>query len=158
MAYFDRTLQVMVTGTFLCARAAYPLMAARKKGSIVNVASIAALAALPRRNAYGAAKAGILSLTRTLACEWAPDGIRVNAVAPGYIATPMIQGLIDRGSIDPAKLTLRIPMSRLGTAEDVADAIHFLASDAARYVTGTTLSVDGGWLAFGASTDAHGEG
>jgi len=149
MEYFDRITKVIVNGTFLCSRAAYHPMAARNKGSIVNVGSIAGLVGLPRRNAYGAAKAGVHSLTRSLACEWAATGIRVNAVAPGYIATSMVKGLIDKGKVDTARLERRIPMGRLGTPEEVADAIFFLASDGARYITGSTLSVDGGWAAFG---------
>lgn len=154
MVYFDRITRVILNGTFLCSRAAFHPMAARKKGAIVNVGSIAGLVGLPRRNAYGAAKAGVISLTRALASEWAPSGIRVNAVAPGYIATPMVQGLIERGTVVSARLCRRIPMGRLGTPQDVADPILFLASDAARYVTGATLSVDGGWAAFGDAGNA----
>lgn len=154
MVYFDRITKVIINGTFLCSRAAFHPMAARKSGAIVNVGSIAGLAGLPRRNAYGAAKAGVHSLTRALASEWAQYGIRVNAVAPGYIATSMVQGLVEQGKVDSARLCRRIPMGRLGTPEDVADPILFLASDAARYVTGVTLSVDGGWAAFGDAGNA----
>ena len=149
MAYFDKITRVILNGTFLCSRAAYHPMAARGKGAIVNVGSIAGMVGLPRRNAYGAAKAGIVSMTRALACEWAAQGIRVNAVAPGYIATPMVKSLVEGGHVDTGRLSRRIPMARLGTPEEVADPILFLASDAARYVTGATLSVDGGWAAFG---------
>ncbi|RUZ77979.1 SDR family oxidoreductase [Mesorhizobium sp. M7A.F.Ca.US.006.01.1.1] len=149
MQYFDRITKVIVNGTFLCSRAAYHAMERGGKGAIVNVGSIAGLVGLPRRNSYGAAKAGVHSLTRSLACEWASKGIRVNAVAPGYVATSMVKGLIDKGAIDPARLSRRIPMGRLGTPEEIAEAILFLASDSARYITGSTLSVDGGWAAFG---------
>lgn len=154
MQYFDRITKVIINGTFLCSRAAYHPMARGNKGSIVNVGSIAGLVGLPRRNAYGAAKAGVHSMTRSLACEWASKGIRVNAVAPGFIATSMVKGLIDRGALDPTRLERRIPMGRLGTPEEVADAILFLASDSARYITGSTLSVDGGWAAFGEAGNA----
>ncbi len=149
MRYFDRITKVIVNGTFLCSRAAYHLMVRGGQGAIVNVGSIAGLVGLPRRNAYGAAKAGVHSLTRALACEWASKGIRVNAVAPGYVATAMVKGLIEKGKVDPARLSRRIPMGRLGTPEEIAEAILFLASDSARYITGSTLSVDGGWAAFG---------
>ena len=154
MAYFDKITQVIINGTFLCSRAAYHPMAKQGGGSIVNVGSVAGLVGLRRRNAYGAAKAGVHSMTRSLACEWAPMGIRVNAVAPGYIATPLVRKLVDRGSIDEDLLARRIPMARLGTPEEVADAILFLASDKARYITGSVLSVDGGYAAFGDSGNA----
>lgn len=154
MKYFDRITKVMINGTFLCSRAAFPAMAARKSGAIVNVGSVVGLVGFPRRNAYGAAKAGVHSLTRALACEWASHGIRVNAVAPGYIATAIVQGLVDKGLVDSARLSRRIPMGRLGRPEEVADAILFLASDSARYITGSTLSVDGGWAAFGDAGNA----
>ncbi len=154
MEYFDRITKVIVNGTFLCSRAAYHPMAARRKGAIVNVGSIAGLVGLPRRNAYGAAKAGVHSLTRALASEWAAQGIRVNAVAPGFIATSMVQGLVERGIVDEARLSRRIPMGRLGTPDEVAEAILFLASDSARYITGSVLSVDGGWAAFGDAGNA----
>lgn len=154
MQYFDRITKVIVNGTFLCSRAAYPAMAARNSGAIVNVGSVVGLAGFPRKNAYGVAKAGVHSLTRALACEWAAQGIRVNAVAPGYIATSMVQGLIDKGQVDSGRLSRRIPMGRLGKPEEVADAILFLASDSARYITGSILSVDGGWAAFGDAGNA----
>jgi len=154
MAYFDRITRVIVNGTFNCSRAAYKAMVGNGGGAIVNVGSIAGLLGLPRRNAYGSAKAGVHSMTRALACEWASVGIRVNAVAPGYILTPMVKSLVDKGAADVGRLSRRIPMGRLGTPEEVADAILFLASDAARYVTGSILSVDGGWAAFGDSGDA----
>lgn len=149
MQHFDRITRVILNGTFLCSRAAYQIMARRRRGSIVNVGSIAGLVGLPRRNAYGAAKAGVHSLTRALASEWARDGIRVNAVAPGYIATAMVKGLVELGVTDAARLEHRIPAGRLGTPEEVADAVWFLASEKARYITGSILSVDGGWAAFG---------
>lgn len=154
MKYFDRITKVMINGTFLCSRAAYPAMATRKSGAIVNVGSVVGLVGFPRRNAYGAAKAGVHSLTRALACEWASQGIRVNAVAPGYVATSLVQGLVDKGLVDSDRLSRRIPMGRLGKPEEIADAILFLASDSARYITGSTLSVDGGWAAFGDAGNA----
>lgn len=155
---FRRVVSVHLDGTFLVSREAARLMLPRGGGAIVNVASIAALGGIPRRNAYGAAKAGIAAMTRAMACEWAGQGLRVNAVAPGYVATELVARLAAEGGVDLAAIRRRVPMGALGTPEAIADAVVFLASDAARYVTGTTLAVDGGWSAFGSFGDAHQEG
>jgi NAD(P)-dependent dehydrogenase (short-subunit alcohol dehydrogenase family) len=151
---FERILSIHLTGTFLFSREAHALMAPRCKGSIVNISSIAGLSGLPRRNAYGAAKAGIAAMTRSMACEWASAGIRVNAVAPGFVATALVKKLEADGFVDTARLNRRIPMGRLARPEEIAEAIYFLSSGAASYITGTILSVDGGWTAFGDSGDA----
>lgn len=145
---FDRVVDIHLRGTFLMCREASRLMAGTG-GAIVNISSIAGITGLPRRNAYGAAKAGIVALTRSLAGEWAGEGIRVNAVAPGFTETALVKKLADAGSVDADRLKRRIPMGRLGRPEEIAEAIHFLASDAASYITGALLSVDGGWVAFG---------
>lgn len=155
---FRRVLSVHLDGAFLVSREAARLMLPRRAGAIVNIASIAGLGGIPRRNAYGAAKAGIAAMTRAMACEWAGGGLRVNAVAPGYVATELVAKLAAEGGLDLAAIRRRIPMGALGAPEAIADAVVFLASDAARYVTGTTLAVDGGWSAFGGFGDAHQEG
>lgn len=155
---FRRVLAVHLDGAFLVSREAARVMLPRRKGAIVNVASIAALAGIPGRNAYGAAKAGIVAMTRAMACEWAGQGLRVNAVAPGYVATELVARLEAEGAVDLAAIRRRIPMGALGEPEAIADAVAFLGSDAARYVTGTVLAVDGGWSAFGGFGDAHQEG
>lgn len=152
---FERILDVHLTGTFLCSREAHALLAVRQAGSIVNVSSIAGITGLPRRNAYGAAKAGIASMTKSMACEWASVGIRVNAVAPGYVATALVKKLESDGFVDTPRLQRRIPMGRLARPEEIAAAIYFLSSSGASYITGTVLSVDGGWTAFGDAGDAH---
>jgi NAD(P)-dependent dehydrogenase (short-subunit alcohol dehydrogenase family) len=152
---FERILDVHLTGTFLCSREAHALMVVRQAGSIVNVSSIAGITGLPRRNAYGAAKAGIASMTKSMACEWASVGIRVNAVAPGYVATALVKKLESDGFVDTPRLHRRIPMGRLARPEEIAAAIYFLSSSGASYVTGTVLSVDGGWTAFGDAGDAY---
>jgi NAD(P)-dependent dehydrogenase (short-subunit alcohol dehydrogenase family) len=151
---FERILGIHLTGTFLCSREAFSSMAVRQAGSIVNVSSIAGLSGLPRRNAYGAAKAGIIAMTKSMACEWAPAGIRVNAVAPGFVATALVKKLEADGFVDTPRLQRRIPMGRLADPKEIAEAIHFLGSAAASYITGAVLPVDGGWTAFGDAGDA----
>jgi NAD(P)-dependent dehydrogenase (short-subunit alcohol dehydrogenase family) len=153
---FELILGIHLTGTFLFSREAHAVMARRSAGSIVNISSIAGLTGLPRRNAYGAAKAGIASMTKSMACEWASAGIRVNAVAPGFVATALVKKLEVDGFVDTPRLNRRIPMGRLARPEEIAEAIYFLSSPAASYITGTVLSVDGGWTAFGDSGDASG--
>jgi NAD(P)-dependent dehydrogenase (short-subunit alcohol dehydrogenase family) len=128
-------------------------MLAQRSGAIVNLGSIAGLAGIPARNAYGAAKAGIVAMTRSLACEWARDGVRVNAVAPGYVATELVETLKRNGQMNLQAIERRTPMGRLAQPDEIARAISFLASDAASYITGTVLSVDGGWHAYGAAGD-----
>ena len=150
---FERVLRIHLSGTFLVSREAYKLLA-HHGGAIVNISSIAGLGGLPRRNAYGAAKAGIAAMTRSMACEWAASSVRVNAVAPGYVETALVRQLASEGSVDTAKLRRRIPMGRLAQPKEIAAAIVFLCSPAASYITGTVLSVDGGWMAFSDAGDA----
>lgn len=153
-ADFRRLLDIHLSGTFLVSREAARVMIPAGSGAIVNLASVAGILSLPRRNAYSAAKSGIIGMTRAMASEWAGEGIRVNAVAPGYIETPLVAELRRSGRIDAATVERRIPMGRFGEPEDIADAIHFLASRAARYITGAVLPVDGGYCAFGGAGDA----
>lgn len=115
-------------------------------GAIVNIASIAAARHLVNRSWYGLSKAGVVSLTRSLATEWGSEGIRVNAVAPGTIATPMTTWITDNPTV-LAEHTSAIPLARLGTPEEIAAAVAYLAGPDASYVSGQTLFVDGGWTA-----------
>jgi NAD(P)-dependent dehydrogenase (short-subunit alcohol dehydrogenase family) len=145
-AAWDEVLDVNLRGTFLVAReTARALVAAGVGGAIVTIASTAALqadASEPSAH-YNASKAGVLALTRQLATELAPHGIRVNAVCPGVIDTPMLR-LMDDPAAGERFVREDVPLARLGTAEEVAAAIAFLASNAAAYVTGAALPVDGG--------------
>jgi len=143
---WDLVLQVNLTAQFVLARALGGAMVARGSGRIIFTASLLSFQGGVTVPGYTAAKHGIAGLTKALANEWAPRGVNVNAIAPGYIATDNTQALRD----DPARAAAildRIPAGRWGAADDIAGATVFLASDAAAYVHGTVLPVDGGWLA-----------
>jgi NAD(P)-dependent dehydrogenase (short-subunit alcohol dehydrogenase family) len=146
-AVWDEVMAVNLWGTFLGCRGAIPLLRRRGGGAIVNLASIAALDGVPQTAAYSASKGGVAALTRALAMELAGDRIRVNCVCPGATGTPMIGGLL-ASAPDPAAMRAALvalhPMGRLATAEEVAGAIAFLASDDAAFMTGLSLPVDGG--------------
>jgi len=150
---WQRVVDVNLKGTYLMCRAASRPMLRQRRGAIVNVSSIVGLGGFPRRSAYAAAKAGINHLTHTLACEWGPSGIRVNAIAPAYTLTPMVQALLERKAFDPTILERRTPLGRLARPEEMARTAVFLLSDWASYITGTVLPVDGGWSAFGGAGD-----
>lgn len=144
---WQRTLDVTLTPVFTGLAAAAPLMRAQGGGAIVNVASISGLGGDRGLAAYNAAKAGVINLTRTAALELAPAGIRVNAVCPGLIDTPSLARALERRPQRAAVARAAVPLARFGRPEEVARAILFLASDAAAYVTGATLVVDGGLTA-----------
>ncbi|MBX9455397.1 MAG: SDR family oxidoreductase [Rhizobium sp.] len=152
--HWQRLIDVHLTGTYLMSKTVAPSMIARKSGVILNLNSIAGLLGLPVRTAYSAAKAGIGMLTQVLGCEWGPHNVRVNAVAPGYILTPLTEKLIADGKIDEKRIRRRTPMGTLGFAEDIAEAMVFLASDKAKFITAITLPVDGGYCSWGAPSDA----
>ena len=152
--FFMKLLAIHLQGTFVASREAARAMLAQGGGAIVNLGSLAGNLGLPRRNAYGAAKAGIHSMTRSMAVEWGRGGIRVNAIAPGYVRTPLMAKLEQEGKVDTSAIARRAPLGRLGTPEEMAEAIWFLASPAASYISGVVLNVDGGWQAFGMAGDA----
>lgn len=141
---WSRVLATHVDGTFRCCQAFYPLLAAAGGAAIVTVSSVVAGLGLPGRLSYATAKSGIEGLTRTLAVEWAPDGIRVNAIAPGWTLTRPVEEAISSGLVDEEHLTVRIPMRRLAWPEEIARAIVFLATSDSSYITGQVLVADGG--------------
>ncbi|MGD9525589.1 MAG: SDR family NAD(P)-dependent oxidoreductase [Pseudonocardia sp.] len=154
MDAWQRVIDVNLTGTYVMSRATAEFMVPQRRGVVLNLASIASILGLSARPAYSASKAGVAMLTRTLACEWARYGVRVNAVAPGYILTPMTERLVAAGTLDVDVIARRTPMGRMGTPEEVADVLVMLADDSARFITGAVLPVDGGYMAVGAPGDA----
>jgi len=143
-AAFADTLDVNLTGAYTCAHEAADHLQARG-GCVVNVASVGGVVGLPRQHPYVASKHGLVGITRSMALDWAPD-VRVNAVAPGYVATEFIAEAIEREDIRESLLA-RTPLDRFADPEELAGPAVFLASDAASYVTGAVLAVDGGWTA-----------
>ena len=140
---WDATLNIGLKAIFLAAKYGIPIMRKTGGGTIINTGSVHSLVSLPTCTAYDAAKAGVLGLTRTLAIDYGPD-IRVCAVLPGAILTPAWNGTPEEKRRRYAQM---VPAKRLGTGEDVANAVLFLASDEASFITGTALTVDGGMLA-----------
>jgi meso-butanediol dehydrogenase / (S,S)-butanediol dehydrogenase / diacetyl reductase len=141
---WNHVFDVNALGTFLMCKHVIPRMIAGGGGSIVNIASIAGLVGLPRRAAYCASKGAVIALTRALAVDHVADGVRVNCVCPGTIDTPWVKRLIEDAGESLDALRARQPMSRLGTAEEVAAAALYLAGADAGFVTGSVLAVDGG--------------
>ncbi|MGH3653048.1 SDR family NAD(P)-dependent oxidoreductase [Glutamicibacter sp.] len=143
-ADFMALLDLHVAGALRCAQRAYDLLRRSPQGTVVNVGSVATFMGMPQRAAYTAAKAGIGGLTRTLAVEWAPAGIRVNAVAPGYVATELTDQLVLAGKLDPQGIIKRTPLRRFAQPEEIAEVIWFLATAQSRFVTGQVVIADGG--------------
>jgi NAD(P)-dependent dehydrogenase (short-subunit alcohol dehydrogenase family) len=141
--FFSRVLDVNLTGTFRCAEAFHPALCAAK-GRVINIASMYARFGSPRNPAYGASKAGVEQLTKSLSMAWAEDGIRVNAIAPGFIVTEQSA----RARQDPSftkAIEARTPLARWGQPGDIAGTALFLASEAAAFITGVCIPVDGGY-------------
>ncbi len=145
---WDKTISINLKGEFLCAQRAAKEMAKNNWGRIINIASIASGGVgvgISGGAHYTASKGGIIGMTETLADEWAPMGINVNAIGPGAIDTPMVSGALTKEATDA--LLAGVPLKRIGRPEEVSAAVVFLASEEASYVTGATFYVDGGWLA-----------
>ena len=147
---FRRVLEINLVGAFIAARAAGSIMLAQRSGSIINIASIAGVIAIADRVAYNASKHGLIGLTRTLAVEWGGEGVRCNAVCPGWVKTEMDVADQAGGSYSDADITERVPMGRFAAPADIANAVAFLADpEASGFVNGQALAVDGGWTTDG---------
>ncbi len=134
-----------ITGAFLCDSQAAPVMRRQGNGSIVHIASVAAFNGLPGRAAYSVAKAGLLALTRVLAVELASAGVRVNAVAPGFTRTGLVNQALGDGSLQEKWMVERVPLGRLAEPDEIARVVRFLAGPDASFVTGQVIIADGGW-------------
>lgn len=143
---FDAVLAIQLRGAYFMAQAAARQMVKAGSGKIINLASLTSKIAVPNISAYGAAKGGIFSLTKSMAVELAPEGINVNAVAPGYVRTSMTEAAFSNSDTQDWMLS-RIPMKRFGSPEDIGYAALFLACPASDYVTGEVIFIDGGWMA-----------
>jgi NAD(P)-dependent dehydrogenase (short-subunit alcohol dehydrogenase family) len=146
-AQWSRILEVNLTGTYLCMKHEIPAMLRNGGGAIVNISSIAGLAGFAGMGAYVSSKHGMLGLTKTAALEYATRGIRVNAICPGVIQTPMIERLLEGDPGLRAQLTAGSPMGRFGRPEEIAAAVTWLCSTGSSYATGQHLTIDGGWSA-----------
>jgi NAD(P)-dependent dehydrogenase (short-subunit alcohol dehydrogenase family) len=146
-ALFDRMMAVNVKGVWLCMKHELRVMARQRSGAIVNTASVAGLVAAPKHAAYAASKHAVIGLTRSAAVEYGRLGVRVNAVCPAVIRTAMFERAVERGVASPEQIAALHPAGRIGEPEEVAAAVLFLCSDAAPFVTGHAMTVDGGFTA-----------
>lgn len=148
IAYVDKVFNVDYKGVYLCSRRAGQEMVKGNSGCILNISSIAGITPLPLAM-YGPMKSAVNMLTRILAREWAANDVRVNAIAPGYVLTPLIQEMIDKGLRNPDLIIKQTPMKKMVATDDIAQAALFLCSENAKHITGTILPIDAGWLSDG---------
>ena len=146
---WDRHVAVNLTSAFLFSRCCIPGMRSQGGGAIVNISSVHAFMSWPRCAAYDATKAGLLGITRALAIDYGPQRIRVNAICPGYIRTPLLERWFASTEDGERKAAQAHPLRRIGEPEEVANAVFFLASEQASFITASVLTVDGGWMASG---------
>ncbi|MEV4172504.1 glucose 1-dehydrogenase [Nonomuraea sp. NPDC049709] len=144
---FDRVNAINLRGVWACMKHELRHMRAQGNGAIVNCSSLGGLVGIPGRAAYHASKHGVIGLTKSAALEYAPRGIRINAICPGTIDTPMVSDMIAKGELDRAQAEADQPINRLGRAEEMAQAVLWLASPGASFVVGVALPVDGGYVA-----------
>ena len=149
------TININLNGVFFCAQAAGRQMIAQGSGVIVCMGSIYSVITAPDRAAYCASKAAVVAVSKSLAAEWAKHGVRVNAICPGYVQTPFLVDLIQRGRLDRSALESRIPMGEMATPQHIAEVVLYMASDASRYMTGHAMVVDGGFTADGFKDFSH---
>lgn len=142
-------LETDLFGVFFACQAAARIMIPQGGGNIINISSVYGIVATPRRAAYCASKAAVNELTKVLAIEWADRRIRVNAIAPGYVRTELVQDVIDKGAISLEAILRRTPQGRIGEVEDITGLAVYMASDDSAYMTGSIVNIDGGWLAYG---------
>jgi NAD(P)-dependent dehydrogenase (short-subunit alcohol dehydrogenase family) len=148
-ADYRYTLDLNLNGCFVLTQEIVHGMLAAGRGAIIHVSSMNGSVPFPQRLAYCVSKAGLNMMTKVMAIEWAARGVRVNAIAPGYVQTEFITMLSARGILDAEKLARRTPMGRIGTPEEIGEVAVFLASPAASFITGEILTVDGGWSSYG---------
>lgn len=147
-AEFGRILDINLVGSFRVARDIGRLMLAAGAGSIVNIGSLTSVGGFPGRTAYAVSKHGVIGLTKALAAEWGASGVRVNAVIPGFVRTPMTDAAIERGVLDLDTIIPRTPLGRRADPEEMTGPVLFLLSTAAGFVTGDCLLADGGWVSY----------
>lgn len=145
---WDFVYDTNVKSMFMCSKEAGKLMLRQRSGAVVNISSVHGLGGISRRLPYSSSKTAVESFTKTMACEWALDGVRVNAIAPGYILTLGMRGAFESGALSEEDMVRRTPQAHLGTPENIADAALFLCSEQAAFITGAILHVDGGYSAY----------
>ena len=144
---WQRVISINLSGVFYCMKYEIPEMLKNGGGTIVNTSSICGLAGIANTSAYTAAKHGVAGLTKAAALEFSSKGIRVNAVCPGFIRTPMVARVMDRGSFDEKAVIQTHPINRLGRPEEIAEAVLWLSTDASSFVTGVPMPIDGAYMA-----------
>jgi NAD(P)-dependent dehydrogenase (short-subunit alcohol dehydrogenase family) len=144
---FDRIMAINLKGVWLCMKYEIPQMLRNGGGAIVNTASGAGLVGVPLLSAYNASKHGVVGLTKTAALEYAQKNIRVNCVCPGLIDTPMVRRMVDSGGMNEQEFVAAEPVRRMGKPEEIGEGVVFLLSDAASFITGHSMSIDGGYVA-----------
>lgn len=147
-ADWRRAIDINLNGVFYCGQSVGRRMVAQGAGVILNTASMYGVVAAPERAAYCASKAAVVMLTKVMAVEWAPSGLRVNALAPGYVQTALVDELVRTGRMDLQALTKRTPAGRLGQPHEIATLALFLASDHAAFINGQAIVADGGWSSY----------